>query len=202
MGKKWLYNYRMQYKPYPCCSVWHGVLDCFCDIIEKNNLAPGEIENIHACAMVPMDHPLYGNKALNEMADAQFNARYMLSAAAHRIKVGADWLDPETYNRPDIRNFMDKVTWEEYHTPSPRNPAVVPAKVEVTARGQKFHAEKDFKHGTSGTESAMTQDELVTKFRHNSARVLTHQKIDRAVDLFLRLGDIENIEAVMKAVRI
>ena len=202
MGKKWLYNYRMQYKPYPCCSVWHGVLDCFCDIIEKNNLAPGEIENIHACAMVPMDHPLYGNKALNEMADAQFNARYMLSAAAHRIKVGADWLDPETYNRPDIRNFMDKVTWEEYHTPSPRNPAVVPAKVEVTARGQKFHAEKDFKHGTSGTESAMTQDELVTKFRHNSARVLTHQKIDRAVDLFLGLGDIENIEAVMKAVRI
>jgi 2-methylcitrate dehydratase PrpD len=202
LGKTWLYNYRMQYKPYPTCSVWHGVLDCFCEIIEKTNLSPEEIESVKAYAMVPMDHPLYGNKAMKEIADAQFNARYMFSVAAHRVKIGIDWLDPETLSNPDILRFMDKVTWEEYHTPSPRNPSVVPAKVEVIARGEKFSAEKDNPHGRVGTESAMTQDELVAKFRHNAIRVLTQGKIDRAVKNFLKLEDVKNIEQIMREVTI
>lgn len=197
LGKTWLYNYRMQYKPYPTCSVWHGCLDCFREIIDKNNLSPEEIESVKAYAMVPMDHPLYGNKTLEAIEDAQFNARYMFSAAAHRVKIGIDWLDPETFNNPDIRSFMDKVTWEEYHIPSPRNPAVVPAKVEVVARGEKFKLEKDNPHGRVGTESAMTQNELVAKFRHNASRVLTSKKIDNAVKNILELENIQNIRQVM-----
>jgi len=200
LGKTWLYNYRMQYKPYPTCSMWHGVLDCFCEIIEKNNLSPEEIESVKAYAMVPMDHPLYGNKTIKAIEDAQFNARYMFSVAAHRVKIGIDWLDPETISNPDILRFMDKVTWEEYHTPSPRNPSVVPAKVEVIARGEKFSAEKDNPPGRVGTESAMTQDELVAKFRHNAIRVLTQGKIDRAVKNFLKLEDVKNIEQIMREV--
>jgi 2-methylcitrate dehydratase PrpD len=202
LGKSWFYNYRMQYKPYPTCSVWHGLLDCFREIIEKNSLSPEEIESVKAYAMVPMDHPLYGNKAVNEIADAQFNARYMFSVAAHRVKIGIDWLDPDTMKNPDILRFMDKVTWEEYHIPSPRNPLVVPAKLEVKARGKQFNAERDNPHGRVGTEAAMTQDELVAKFRHNAKRVLTQQKIDSAVNNFLKLEDVKNIEQVMKEVTI
>ena len=200
LGKTWLYNYGMQYKPYPTCSMWHGVLDCFNEIIEKNNLSPEEIESVKAYARVPMDHPLYGNKAINEIADAQFNARYMIAVAAHRVEVGIDWLDPETISNPDIVRFMDKVTWEEYHTPSSRNPKVVPAKVEVMARGKKFSAEKDNPRGRVGTESALTQDELVAKFRHNAKRVLTQGKIDRAVKGFIKLEDVKNINQVMSEV--
>jgi 2-methylcitrate dehydratase PrpD len=200
LGKTWLYNYRMQYKPYPTCSVWHGCLDCFYEIMDKNNLSADEIESVHGYAMVPMDHPLYGNKAINEIADAQFNARYMFAVAAHRVKIGIDWLDPETLKNPSILKFMDKVSWEEYHTPSPRDPSVVPAKVEVTARGQKFYAEKDYPHGRSGTKSAMTQDELAAKFRHNAIRVLTQKKIDRAIKAFITLEDVTDVSQVMREV--
>ena len=200
LGKTWLFNYRMQYKPYPTCSVWHGVLDCFREIIDSNNLSPEEIESVKAWAMVPMDHPLYGNKTIKAIEDAQFNARYMLSVAAHRVKIGIDWLDPETINNPDIHRFMDKITWEEYHTPSSRNPSVVPARVEVTARGRKSNAEKDNSHGRVGTESAMTQDELVSKFRQNAKRVLTQEKIEHAVESFLKLEDIPDIAQVIREV--
>ncbi|MBN1191529.1 MAG: MmgE/PrpD family protein [Dehalococcoidales bacterium] len=200
LGRSWLYNFRMQYKPYPSCSVWHGLLDCFYEIIDNNNLTPDEIESVHAYAMVPMDHPLYGNKTLNNIEDAQFNARYLFSVAAHRVKIGIDWLDPETLRNPSIIKFMDKVSWEEYHTPSPRDPSVVPAKVEVKARGQTFYAEKDYPHGRSGTESAMTQDELADKFRHNALRVLTEGQIDRAIKLFTDLENVDNIQKVMKEV--
>jgi 2-methylcitrate dehydratase PrpD len=200
LGKTWLYNYRMGYKPYPTCAMWHGQLDCFCEIIEKNNLSPEEIESVHAYAMVPMDHPLYGNKTVKNIEDAQFNARFMFSVAAHRVKVGIDWLDPETLGNPDILRFMDKVTWEEYPQPAPGSPPVFPARVEVTARGKKFSAEKAAPRGRVGTEFAFTQDELVAKFRHNAIRVLTQGKIDKAVRSFVELEDVKNIEQVMREV--
>jgi 2-methylcitrate dehydratase PrpD len=103
-------------------------------------------------------------------------------------------------NNPSILSFMDKVSWEEYHTPSPRNPSVVPARVEVVAGGKKFSQEQDNPHGRAGTESAMSQDELVAKFRDNAKRVLTQKKINAAVADFLKLEDIQNIQQVMKEV--
>lgn len=202
LGKTWLYNYRMMYKYYPTCSVWHGALDCFYEIIEKNNLSPEEIESVKAYVWVSMDHPLYGNRALKEIADAQFNARYIFSVAAHRVKIGIDWQDPETFSNPDILRFMDKVTWEEYRIRSPKNPAVIPAKVEVMVRGEKFSGEKDNPRGRVGTESAMTQHELVAKFRHNAIGVLTQEKIDSAVKNFLKLEDVKNIGQLMREVTI
>ncbi len=199
LGKSWLYNYKMQYKPYPSCSMWHTQLDCFNEILDKYNLTPDEIESVHATAMVPMDHPLYGNAELNEIADAQFNARYLFAVAAHRVRVGIDWLDPETWKNPSIRKFMDRVSWEGSHMPITDGPPN-PIRVEVKARGQTFKAEKLNPHGRSGTESAMTQDELAAKFRHNALRVLTQGKIDQAVKLFVDLENVDNVQKVMKEV--
>jgi 2-methylcitrate dehydratase PrpD len=202
LGKSWLFTYRMHFKPYPCCSMWHTQLDCFYEILNKYNLTPDEIESVYATAMVPLDHPLYGNKDLNEICDAQFNARYMFSVAAHRVKIGIDWLDPETFKNPSIIKFMDKVTWEGSHWPLPQGPASAQLRVEVKARGQKFVAEQvnGHGHGRSGTDLAMTQDELAEKFRHNAARVLTEKKVDKAVKLFINLENVKNIQEVMKEV--
>jgi 2-methylcitrate dehydratase PrpD len=151
--------------------------------------------------MVPLDHPLYGNKELNEICDAQFNARYMFSVAAHRVKIGIDWLDPETFKNPSIIKFMDKVTWEGSHWPVPQGPSS-PLRVEVKARGKTFVAEKQngHGHGRSGTEEAMTQEELSDKFRHNAVRVLTQRKIDKAVKLFIDLENVKNVREVMQEI--
>jgi len=202
LGKSWLYNYRMQYKPYPTCAIWHGSLDCFREIIEKNHLAPEEIESVKAYPLVEQAHPLYGNRALNEICDCQYNARYILSVAAHRVKIGLDWMQPETMNNPDIRRFMDKVTWEARMKPSSRIPGSLMSRVEVAARGQTFVVEKDDLYGRSGTEFAMPPAELAAKFRHNAEGVLTAAKADRAVECFAKLEDIKNVKQVMEEVTV
>ena len=79
---------------------------------------------------------------------------------------------------------------------------VAAAKVEVTARGEKFIYEKDHAHGRVGTKYAMTQDELVAKFRHNAIRVLTREKIDRVVKSFLELEEVKSIEEIIREVTI
>ena len=46
----------------------------------------------------------------------------------------------------------------------------------------------------------MTQDELVSKFRQNAKRVLTQEKIEHAVESFLKLEDIPDIAQVIREV--
>ena len=203
LGKTWLYNYGMQYKPYPTCSMWHGLLDCFYEIIEKNNLSPEEIESVKAYARVPMDHPLYGNKTIKNIEDAQFNARYIFSVAAHRVKIGIDWLDPETINNPDIQRFMDKVTWlghPDYMKELENNPMSSLSKAEVVARGKTFTVERKNRRGTTGTDARWTEKDAVEKFRHNAVRILTKDKINNAVEALLELDKIGDISQLMRQV--
>ena len=199
LGKTWLYNYRMHYKPYPCCSLFHGALDCFYEILEKNVLKPEEIEKIYIFGRVGMDHPLYGNREIKSISDAQFNPRYIFSVAAHRVTVGVEWVYAATMTNPEILRFMDKVNFEEYRKPAGKGPANA-SRCDVIARGKTFTSEKEFSWGTVGTPAAIKDDELIEKFRHNAARVLSKTQTERAVQAFIKLEEIENISKLMKEV--
>jgi 2-methylcitrate dehydratase PrpD len=194
LGKTWLYTYRMHYKPYPCCALFHGQLDCFYDILEKHDLKAEEIESVRIYGRVGMDHPLYGNPEIKTIADAEFNPRYFFAAAAHRVRPGIAWLEAATMADPKILRFMDRVAFEE----NPQTNA--PARCEVVARGRAFTAEREFSYGTVGTPAAMTDDELIAKFRHNAEQVLPQEKIDRAVETFFKLDKINDISRLTREI--
>jgi 2-methylcitrate dehydratase PrpD len=193
IGKTWNFGFRLHYKPYPCCAVFHCALDCFDEIIEKNNLLPHEIEHIHAYLRANMEG-LFGQEDLECISAAQFNPRYMFSMVAHRVRRGPEWYDPDTMKDPEILRFMNKTTWQihpDYDKAMKEDPLSALSKCEVTARGQTFSAEHKHRRGTVGTEVAPTDADLVNKFRHNVARNLTQEKIDRAVKAFQGLENIQ-----------
>ena len=192
LGKTWLYNYRMHYKPYPCCSLFHGALDCFYDIVEKNKIKTEEIEKIHIYGRVGMDHPLYGNPEIKSIADAEFNPRYFFSAAAHCLPPGIDWVDKTAMTNPDILKFMSKVTFEANRKPD------APSRCDVTARGKTYTAETKFSKGTVGTDAAFSDDKILRKFKHNAAAALTRTKTDRAAEHLLKLEQIPDISQLIK----
>ncbi len=194
LGKEWLYNYRMHYKPYPCCALFHAALDCFYEIVETHNLKAEEIEKVHIYGRVGMDHPLYGNKEIKSIADAQFNPRYMFAAAAHRVPIGVEWVDKATMTNPDILRFMDKVTFEENRQPG------APSRCEVTSGGKTYAGDKAISKWTAGTPVAVSDDELIGKFRHNASRALPKEKTERAVKAFLNLEEIGEITELVKEI--
>jgi 2-methylcitrate dehydratase PrpD len=213
LGKNWCFNIRILYKPYPCCGVLHGTLDCFCNIIEQNNLMPDEIESVRVFGrggmMVPprADSPSPATREMKSISAAQFNLPYNIAVAAHRIARGAEWSDPGTMNNPKILQFMDKVTAQEdadymnrYMKETGRNLLAIPAKVEVVARGKTFTEERTYHQGTSGTDVSWTDKEVVEKFRHNAERILTKNKIEKAVEDLTNLEKIDNISQLMRHV--
>lgn len=195
IGDKWNFNFRLHYKPYPCCGVFHSALDCFDEIIEKNNLLPSEIERVHAYLRAGMEG-LFGQKDLECISGAQFNPRYMFTMVANRVRRGPEWYDADNMKDNEMLKFMDKVSWEvhpDYAQAEKEDPLNALAKCEVVAREQTFVVERKHRRGTTGTELAPTDADITNKFRHNVSRILTQEKIDRAVEVF---EDLENITDV------
>ncbi len=97
---------------------------------------------------------------------------------------------------------MPRVTLQRhpaYQKPEDIAPLSWPSKCEVTTRGgQVFTVERKYKRGTIGTETAPSDQDIIDKFRNNTERILTQDKIDRAVDLFMGLDKIDDISVLIR----
>ena len=110
---------------------------------------------------------------------------------------------PGYTKQSDILSFMDKVAWlghPDYMKELESNPLSSLSKAEVVARGQTFTVERKNRRGTNGTDARWTEKDAVEKFRHNAVRILTKDKIERAVEALLELDKIENISRLMRQV--
>ncbi len=203
IGKTWWFMHRLHYKPYPCCGAFHSAVDCFYDLTDQDNLKPNEIESVRLFMGSGANANILTQKELENPSAAQFSPPYIIAVAAHRVEIGPEWYDKATVRRPDILKFMDKVTVHPH--PGVRDallkdPLSALAKCEITANGKVFSVERNHRRGTLGTEAAPTEQDIIKKFRHNAERIITQDKIDRAVNIFLGLEKIENISRLISEI--
>jgi 2-methylcitrate dehydratase PrpD len=193
LGQDWQFM-NMAYKLYPCCRFFHGQLDAFTTILEKNALFPDDIESVTSYAL-----PFVANQApydVQTQVDVQFSLPFVFAAAAHRVKVGAAWQDWETIRDPKIQQFMKKITMvvdPRAVETKRKDPKSWPARVEVKAKGKLYKEETLYPKGTNFTAFQASDDELIEKFRNNTARFLPMNKIDRAVESILELEKVEDV---------
>ena len=196
LGRNWIYVQKLHYKPYPCCGAFHSALDCLHNIIGPNNLMPEEIESVKVSA---------GGMStdLGSISAAQFNMQYNMAVAAHRITKGVEWVDPGTMKNASILEFMKKVTGQAFPSVGrgvENDPKARPGKAEVVAKGKTFANEVLYRRGDTFTDLAWTEEDAVAKFRHNSERILTKSKVERAVEMLRGLERVEDISRIMREV--
>ena len=150
-----------------------------------------------------MDSPLFAKKTVDGISDAQFNPGYVFGVAAHRLPRGVEWYDPDTMDNPSIRKFGDKVTCRNhpgYGKELEKDPLSALSKVEIVAKEATYTHEVKYRRGSVGTDAALSEREIVDKFRHNAARILTRDKTERALDALLELQELEHVSALMREV--
>ena len=204
LGTEWRFPAYQMYKPYPHCRVMGAPLDLLIDLIAKHDIQVAEITSIKAYgegwAYVL---PAFVSRDIQRVEDAQFCFAHGLALAAHRIPPGKKWQDPAVVFDPSIMALMDKVSLE-VHPSSVQalseNPSLRPSRVEISARGQTFAAEKRFPKGTPSpdSESFMTTDELVLKFRSNASGAISPARIDSVVDQVLHLEQVADFGVIMR----
>jgi 2-methylcitrate dehydratase PrpD len=193
LGEQWRFL-EMAYKSYPCCRFFHGQLDAFIAIIDENGLSPDAIERIDSYALPFVANPLPYD--VETQVDVQFSLPFVFSAAAHRIKAGAEWQDHETIQNPSVRAFMKKVFMHvdpKAVETKQKDPKSWPATVEVRANGRVYTKKTMYPRGTNLTPFEATDEELTAKFRYNASRMLTPKKIDRAVEMIMELDTLRDV---------
>lgn len=198
LGEEWWFNVRTHYKPYPCCGAFHCALDCFYTVLEEHDLAPDEIDHVTAYCRGEMHGFPEGG-----IEGRQFDPEYVFGVAALRVPRGPEWYAEETMNDPDVEAFGEKVTTvanPEYDEIRFEDPLSEAGAIEVEARGETYTEERRYRRGTSGTDAMLSDEELAEKFRRNADHVLPDEQVDRAIDLFLGLEDVEDATTLMDAV--
>ena len=164
---------------------------------------PEEIDSVRAYLHPVAESPLFVNRELTNAVDVQFGLHYVLAAAAFRIQMGVEWQDLHILDKPEIHEFVNKISFGEhpdFNQEKLKNPRSHVAKVEVVARGQTFTEDRYYSKGTPGTEFALTENELIDKFRHNASRILTKDKTDGAIAIILGLEEVKHVSELMEQI--
>lgn len=205
LGEEWRFTTEQAYKPYPHCRILHALLDSMDEILSDNNIRPNEIDGIKAWVEGFVEQPVWLNRSIEHVHDAQFSIAHGLALGAHRIKPGKAWQDPQRVFDPSVMQLMDKVTHEvhpNYVELLTTNGASRPAKIEITARGQTFTGERRYPKGSPSPEpqSRMTNEELIAKFLHNADGVIPADVATQIVDNVLSLEQLSDVSQLMRKV--
>jgi 2-methylcitrate dehydratase PrpD len=206
LGTTWAFPAHNTFKPYPLARASHCLIDAMTEVLQRYDIRPEEIEGIKVYVEGVTQRPLWLNNDIGHVQDAQFAIGLGIAIAAHRIKPGKEWLDPQLVFSPSVRRLKDKVeavVHPDYVEQLSKNAASRPARVEIRARGTTFIGERLYPKGSPSPDPAtvMTTAELVEKFRHNARDVLVADALDDAVDLLLHLERVRDVAAVTRCLR-
>ncbi|MGY2488656.1 MmgE/PrpD family protein [Cupriavidus sp. CP313] len=206
LGTDWQFPAEQAYKPYPHCRILHALLDCLGEIVDQNELRPDEIDGIKVLVEGFVEQPVWLNRDIRHVHDAQFSIAHGIALGAHRVPPGKAWQEPGLVFGESVMRLMDKVTHEvhpDYVALLSGHAASRPAKIEVSARGRTFVGERRYPKGSPSPDPAsyMSTEELVQKFRDNARDVIPEAKIARVVDAVLDLENVGNTASILADVR-
>ena len=186
LGQDWFFPAELSFKPYPHCRILHGPLDALNDVLTRHDIRVDEIEQIKAWVEGFVMQPLWLNRRIEHVTQAQFSIAHGLSVGAHRVPVGKRWQSPEVVFDPSVIALMDRIVFEvhpDYERLLTGNAASRPTRIEVRARGQTFVGERRYPRGSPSPDptTRLSNDEISAKFLGNADGVLTAQQAQRAL---------------------
>lgn len=206
LGADWQFPTEQAYKPYPHCRILHALLDSLNEIVDQNELRPDEIDGIKVWVEGFVEQPVWLNRDIRHVHDAQFSIAHGIALGAHRVPPGKAWQEPKLVFGESVMRLMDKVEHEvhpDYVTLLTGHAASRPAKIEVSARGKTFVGERRYPKGSPSPDPAsyMSTEELAQKFRENARHVIPETQIARVIDAVLDLENVGNIASILADLR-
>jgi 2-methylcitrate dehydratase PrpD len=203
LGEEWRFPAAQIYKLYPHCRIVHGLFDALDEIVRSHDLAPDEITQIRAWGEAMGVEPIYQNRSIKHVVDAQFSMAHGLAVAAHRIPPGPAWQREDVVFSPSVLGLMQRIevgVHPEFAARLAEHPASRPSKIEVEARGTVFTAERLYARGGRSPDPTtyLSTDELVEKFYTNAESVISADSAKRVVDAVLSLETVTDARQVMR----
>jgi 2-methylcitrate dehydratase PrpD len=194
------------FKRYACCLHTHAAIEGTLNLIERNNIKPKDIKEIHVGvnqqAYNLVVEPIDIKFDPHEVAAAQFSLPFTQGTAVLKKKAFIDDFTEKEIRNPQVLEIAKKVRAsvdpEIERTSSGR---VTPAKVRIsTYSGQEFSEKVEFIKGHPN--NPISFDELVNKFRMCNSfanNPLSNERVEEFIETVLKL---ENVKEVNQLIRV
>lgn len=201
LGKTWHIN-EVSFKMYPTCAAYHTAIEGISNLINENQIRPGDIESIVVKGDPIMMTPNRSHLQIQSFADMQFAIIPNLAVAVfYGDKPSPSWQMPEVYNDPRVKEIVPRIKLELHpkideliaeQAIKGRLPIYMGNIVEITAKGKKFITEVVSPKGAA--DRPASQAELVEKFKVNASySILKSSKVEGLIGILLRLDEVDDI---------
>lgn len=206
LGKVWNFPKEASFKFYPHCRVLAAPLDALIGLVREHALKPDEIEGIKAWVEGFLVRPLWLNRDITHVTDAQFSVAHGLALGAHDFTPGPDWQDPEKVYAPSVMSLMERtehVVHPDYVKQLMGDADARPTRVEVRARGRTYVAERSHPRGTSrpGGPEYFTTPELIDKFMINARYMIAEEQARALADRIMNLATLKDVNQMTAIIR-
>jgi len=195
LGKVWFFSNAVGYKRYPCCGAMHGGLDIFRAIINKFDIEPQDIKELNIVVNLLGELSLWKNRNIENHIDAQFSMAYVFAVAAHRIEIGREWQERETYQSPKMTEFMKRIN---IFTPATSHYDERSSIIEVIVRDKNRGSEMRYtERDIRPVSGIMNDQELCAKFEKNAAHMLSNEQVEQVIKTINLLDKTADVSQLM-----
>jgi len=162
--KEWhIVGHGLNIKRYPICYATHRSIDAALDLVERHDLAPGEVERIHV-ATGETQLLMLRNARPQTGLEAKFSMQFAMAAALVARHVGLRELTDEFVRRPEVQAVFPRVSLEgTAATLAGSNFAPADA-VEITTTGGQIFKSGPVAYAKGSHQRPLSRAELWTKF--------------------------------------
>ena len=194
LGERWELE-QIALRPWPSASSIQGMITALFDIVEQNRIDPVVVRKV-SIALSPSVFDLHGGFARYKAKfEALLSAHYVTSVVLHDRELTLAQFEPERYDHPKLRQFVERIEVSADHALSG-----VQARVDVEMTdGTTSSARCD--HPRGSPENRLARSQIETKFRTYAAERLSRARIDDVVTTVLRLEELASVRSLMGCLR-
>ncbi len=152
-----------------------------------------EIETFRAAYEIIAAHPEKWNPTTRETAD--HSLQYITAVALMDGQVTKASFSPERLADDRIKGMLRRTKLSESAQLTALYPESIPNRITVsTTKGEKHTVEARYPRGHAGNK--MTDEEVIAKFKRNSADVLSEATADELLDAVWRLESLSSVKEI------
>ena len=184
-------------KPYVASHLCHMVLQTVSEIVEANEVDPGEITAIEVGLPHIYTIPHQSDPSPDTFWESIYSAQWAVAMVAHRVPPGPDWCTPERLADPSLRALAERVRIVE-HPPATaallrKDFLAVDGWVRLETGGRVLTGAKTMAETYGSPTTPMTPAMLREKFLRVTEPTLGPRRAEAAWE---RLNEIDEVDDV------
>ncbi len=180
--KEWhILGHGLNIKRYPICYATHRSIDAALDLIQRYDLAPGQVDRIHV-STGKTQLLMLRNSAPQTGLEAKFSMQFAMAAALVARHVGLQELTDDFVRRPEVQALFPRVFLEGTAVIKKGSNFAPFDAVEITTTGGETLKSGPVEHAKGSHQRPLSRDELWAKFAECLGAEFPETKKSRAFE--------------------